>query len=490
MEYLEGATGPNLGYTPGGASEKIQEKLVTTYSHESGCPSVSQESNYDTVGSIETNVANGFTMAAVGDLIVSRSLTRGQHPGFGDIVKILQEADVTFGNMETNIFDIRLFQGSPQAEYGGAYHVSLPALGPDLRAMGFNIVSYANNHSFDWGVEGMRETIRALDQNDIVHAGAGESLAQAGAARFLETARGRAGLVSFAATFTPLSRAADSAGEAPGRAGVNGLRLSRTIIVPPEMLRSLRRIRNALPGFRSGGDDPERVVLAGVTYAAGDEAGYSYEANAGDVVGILRNVRRGKQFSDFCIVANHGHEPGNWSQQPPDYERSFAQSLIDAGADAYVGHGPHQLRGIEIYKGRPIFYSLGNFIFDDLRTPIGADMFAAHDKDPRADTDAEVTADEMTRGYETAPGFLDPVFYESVVTVSRFEQNRLAELLLYPIELGHTKRLADRGIPCLASAPQAKAILERLKRLSEPFGTEITIENDIGYIRLRSDTAR
>lgn len=463
---------------------------MATHSHENVCPPVQQDSGYDTVGSIETNVADGFTMAAVGDLIVTRPLTKGQHPGFGDIVKILQEADVTFGNMETNIFDIRSFQGSPQAEYGGAYHVSLPALGPDLRAMGFNIVSYANNHTFDWGVEGMRETIRALDQNDIVHAGAGESLAQAGAARFLETARGRVGLVSFAATFTPLSRAVDSAGEAPGRAGVNGLRLSRTIVVPPEMLESLRRIRNALPGFRSGGDHPERVVLAGVTYTAGDEAGYSYEPNTRDVAEILRNARRGKQFSDFCIVTNHGHEPGNWSQQPADYERSFAHSLIDAGADSYVGHGPHQLRGIEIYKERPILYSLGNFIMDDLRTPVGADMFAAHGKDPRIDTDAEVTADEMTGGYETAPGFSDPIFYESIVAVSRFEQNRLAELRLYPIELGHSRRLADRGVPCLASASQAKAILERLQRLSEPFGTEITIENDIGYIRLRSDTVR
>lgn len=124
-------------------------------------------------------------------ILVTRPLTKGQHSGFGEIVALLRKADVTFGNMETNIFNIRSFQGSPQAEYGGAYHVGLPALGADLKAMGFNVVGYANNHTFDWGVEGMRETIRALDQNDIVHAGAGETLADAGAARFLETARCR-----------------------------------------------------------------------------------------------------------------------------------------------------------------------------------------------------------------------------------------------------------------------------------------------------------
>ncbi|MET4328677.1 poly-gamma-glutamate capsule biosynthesis protein CapA/YwtB (metallophosphatase superfamily) [Bradyrhizobium sp. i1.15.2] len=459
-------------------------------SHENGCDPVQQGGSYDTVGSTATNVADGFTMVAVGDLIVTRPLTRGPDSGFSAIVRILHDADVTFGNMETNIFDIRSFNGSPQAEYGGAYHVSLPELGPDLKAMGFNFLGRANNHSLDWGVEGMRETSRVLDQNAIVHAGAGENLAQAGAARFLETPRGRAALVSCASTFTPLSRAADPAGEAPGRPGLNSLRLARSIVVPPEMLESMRRIRNALPGFRPGHDDPNRVMLAGVTFKTGDRAGYSYEADPRDVADILRNVRRGKQFADFCIITNHGHEPGNWSQEPADYEASFAHRLIDAGADAYIGHGPHQLRGIEIYKGRPIFYSLGNFIMDDLRTPVGADMFAAQGKDPRIDTDAEVTVSEMTGGYETDPGFSDPVFYESIIAVSRLEQNQLAELRLYPIELGHSKRLANRGVPRLAPAPQAKVILERLQKLSKPFGTDIAIEDDVGLIRLRSSQLR
>ncbi|TIP07361.1 CapA family protein, partial [Mesorhizobium sp.] len=136
----------------------------------------------------------------------SRPLTKYQHPGFGDVVEILREADVTFGNMETLIFDIRSFKGSPEAEHGGAYHISAPELGPDLKAMGFDMLSRANNHTLDWGLEGMRETSRLLDESGIVHAGAGENLAQAGAARFLETARGRVALVSFATTFAPMAR--------------------------------------------------------------------------------------------------------------------------------------------------------------------------------------------------------------------------------------------------------------------------------------------
>lgn len=131
-----------------------------------------------------------------------------------------------------------------------------------------------------------------LDQCGIVYAGLGENLAQAGAARFLETPRGRVALVSFASTFTP-TRARNPAGEAPGRPGVT-----------PEMLESLTRIRGSLPNYRCDREDSDRVVVSGVTYKAGEKVGYTYEA------------------------------------------------------------------------------SLGNFIMDDLRTPVGADMFDAYDKDP------------------------------------------------------------------------------------------------------------
>ncbi|MBX5242654.1 CapA family protein [Rhizobium sp. NLR22b] len=441
-----------------------------------------QVGSYDIIGSLDTNVADGFTLVAVGDLIVTRALTKGNHAGFRNVVETLRGADVTFGNMETNIFDVRSFKGSPQGEHGGAYHVSLPELGPDLKAMGFNLVSYANNHTFEWGAEGMRETCRALDETGIVYAGVGENLSQASAARFLETPRGRVSLVSFASTFTPMSRACDPAGQAPGRPGLNALRLREEIIVCQPMIENLRQVRNALPYYNPELDD-HCVTIAGARFKMGNKVGYSYLPDPVDVARILRDVRQGKQFSDFCIVTNHGHEPGNWSQQTPDYEQAFARNMIDAGADAYIVHGPHQLRGIEIYKGRPIFYSIGNFIMDDLRTPVGADMYAEYGRDPREHTDGEVTLSEMSRGYSTDPGFDDPIFYESVIAKSLYNENRLAEIRLFPIDLGHSKRFANRGVPSPADLLKARLILERLQRLSEPFGTKIAIENGVGVVR-------
>ncbi|MBT1159883.1 CapA family protein [Aminobacter anthyllidis] len=447
---------------------------------------MAQDGKFDNVGSTATNVVDGFTMVAVGDLMMRRPVTTNQRNGFQPIVEKLRNADVTFGNLETNIFDIRAFKGSPQVN-GDSYHVASPDLGPELKAMGFNILSYANNHTFDWGLEGMRETGRVLDQNGIIYAGVGEDLARAGAARYLETTRGRVALVAFAATFPPMARAGDPAGEAPGRPGLAALRLAHSVVIRPEMLTSLKQIRKELPDPLCC-ENEDQVVIAGTTFKSGEKVGYSFEPDARDVNEILRNVRGGKQYSDFLIVSNHGHEPGEWSQEPPDYEQSFARALIDAGADAYVGHGPHRLRGIEIYKRRPIFYSLGHFVFDNLQSVQGADYYARYNKDPRVDTVAELLVESMKDWARVDALEKEPpnreAFYQSIYTASRFEQNQLVELKLFPVGLGYSERLANRGVPRLAAQPEAEAILAHLQKLSRPFGTDITIENGVGIINV------
>lgn len=440
---------------------------------------------FDEAGSIETNVGDGFTMVTVGDLMMRRPITVNQRSNIGGVIEILRNSDVTFGNLETCIFDITKFEGSPQVN-DDSYHVGVPEVGPDLKAMGFTMLGRANNHVLDWGVEGMRETSNVLDRYGIIHAGVGDNLAKAGGPRYVETRRGRVGLVSLAATFPAFSRAGDSAGEAPGRPGLNALRLQRSITVSEELFESLRSLRQGLPDpdwqAQADATDRERVHLGGATFEVGDKVGYRYEPNAKDVSNIIRNVRQGKQFSDFLIATNHDHELSHSDEYPADYVQEFAHKLIDAGADAYISHGPHILRGIEIYRGRPIFYSLGNFVFDNLQSVEGRDYFDAYGLNPMVDSVADLLVAAMNdwcTKLEDARGL-----FESVVATTRFEGNRLAEMRLYPIVLGYSERLADRGVPKLASAAQARAILERLQRLSEPFGTQIAIENDIGVIRL------
>ena len=428
--------------------------------------------------------ADGFTVAAAGDLIIARPI-----PVTGDptspvlgAVRILQAADVTFGNFEGSAIDIRNFKGYPAAEFGGMWLIGAPEVAKNLKDMGFDVLSRANNHTTDWGVEGMRETSRVLDAAGLVHAGSGETRSAARAARYVNTDKGRVAVVSMASSFTPLSRAMDPLGEAPGRPGLNPVRTTRYNIVTREMMEALRKIREAQPRGSTRvppNENPDELQLFGTWYRVGDRPGFTYQINEVDEREILKSIRLAKENSDFVIATIHAHDPGNWSQEPADFLPKLAKAAIDNGADQFIGHGPHQLRGIEIYKGKPIFYSLGNYIFElNLQEPVAPDLYEQFNTDPKQITDAEFNEAWRERG------FTNEVFYQSVIAVSRFERGQVVEIKLHPVDLGLNARDANRGSPRLATPAVAQTILERLQRLSEPFGTGIVIEGNVGVIRV------
>ena len=115
------------------------------------------------------SVADGFTVAAVGDCIIARPVS--QTPGFASVGKLIRDADSAFGNFEGTAIDLSRTPAVPQAEFGGVWIIGAPAVARDLKSIGFDIMSRANNHATDWGLEGMRQTSRALDEAGIVHAG-------------------------------------------------------------------------------------------------------------------------------------------------------------------------------------------------------------------------------------------------------------------------------------------------------------------------------
>jgi poly-gamma-glutamate synthesis protein (capsule biosynthesis protein) len=457
------------------------------------------------------NVADGFTLAAVGDLIFSEPLSGLQDEPFEAMLSRLHSADATFGNLENTLIDLQSFPGYPQAESGGGHLRGSPAVAKDLRNMGFNLVSRANNHTTDWGIEGMRATDQAADQAGLVHAGTGYNRAAARAAHYLQTARGRVALVSMAlsnrvqgatgTSATPMSLAADPVGRAPGRPGLNALRIKPYTIVSPEMMQSLRQIHDALPPAALQAEAQEKRVprpekqeeeektadlsLFGRDYRVGDKAvRFAYDMNDNDLREILKSIRQGKQNSDFLIATVHAHEPDNWSEEPADFLPKLAHAAIDAGADAFIGHGPHRLRAIEIYQGKPIFYSLGNFFFQvTTQEPVPAGVWEEVKGDPNALTENEVMA-KLLKGWFDAP-----VWYQSVIAVSRFEHGKVAEVRLYAVDLGFTAKGVNQGIPRLASPAVAKTVLEELQRLSKPYGTTLAIEDGVGIIRLQEMTS-
>lgn len=439
------------------------------------------------------NIPAGFTLVAVGDLIITDAIHARLRRAAPDLLALLQNADVTFGNFEGTAVDLQKFGGYPSALAGGSWLISTPAVAPDLRLMGFNLISRANNHTTDWGVEGMRYTDGLFAQAGMVHAGTGETLAQARAPAFLSTPAGRVSLVALASRFEANARAIDPLGQIPGRPGLNALRTTRFVQVSPQRLAVLAAIRDALPkgmmrkSVLTADDKNGTVTLFDIKYRAvdelGDEVGFTFTMDERDRKAILHNVRQAKQTSDFSVVSIHTHEPGNYSELPPDFMPVIAREAIEQGADAVIGHGPHQLRGIEIYQGKPIYYSLGNFFFmENQQQPITRDEYEKDKVEPMSMTAAEFMEHRRVHGV-----FKEQIWYESVVAVNRYDgAGALAEIVLHPIEMHwENERDADRGIPRLAFGDDAVRILKRLQRLSQHYGTAISIDGGVGIISLK-----
>jgi poly-gamma-glutamate synthesis protein (capsule biosynthesis protein) len=352
--------------------------------------------------------------------------------------------------------------------------------------MGFKIVARANNHVTDWGVEGMRMSDRLLDEAGLAHAGSGDTLAAARAGRFYDTPTTRVALVSMASTFTPNSRAEDPLGEVFGRPGLSALRTKRTYVVPPEKLAQLAAIREGRPyDLMERKPTDTEVDFFGLTFRADPQqsgVGVAFKQDPRDEGQILQAIRQAKQTSDYVIATMHTHEAGNFSEIP-DFQRDFARKTIDAGADQFIGHGPHQLRGIEIYKGRPIFYSLANFSFmlNDMR-PLTPDFYEMANVE-------RVTGQTQAEYSETfrKKWFAEAYWWESVVVVTKYgKDGALAEIRLYPIELNVNAREMDKGIPRLAAREQGDRILAHLRDLSAPLGTTIQLDNGVGVIRAKT----
>jgi poly-gamma-glutamate synthesis protein (capsule biosynthesis protein) len=429
-----------------------------------------------------TPIADQFTITGVGDLIYLRPMLATIEARSPELLRLLRGADVTFGNFETSVIDLAETRAVPQAESGGTWMHADPGVPADVRAMGFTIVSHANNHATDWGVEGMAETGRHLTAAKLVWAGTGNTMAAARAPRYLDTAKGRVAIVAATSTFTPMSVAANPVGSVPGRPGVNSLRTRRSTVVSESELEMLAGLAERSE-LRSDGRKADGVMLMGSHYMAGPARGgklaFSYRPNQRDIGENLMSIRQARQNGNFVIFSVHNHEPSNASQEPAAFAIKLAHDVIDAGADVYMGHGPHQLRGIEIYKGRPIFYSLGNFaMMNNSLDEIPDDMFQQYGVAPGAATVPELLQARNARS------FSDPNLYESVIATSRYSNGQVVEIKRYPIDLGVDAKGANKGVPAMASPARGQAILERLQLLSAPFGTKISIEKGIGIIRI------
>jgi poly-gamma-glutamate synthesis protein (capsule biosynthesis protein) len=419
-----------------------------------------------------------LTLALAGDAILTRKLTVYTEPEFLEIRDVMRNATATFVNAEMLFLNYDEPDVVPASQSGGTYMRAQPELLDDLKWLGVDLLSTANNHSLDYSFGGLRANTRWIEKAGLVAAGTGENLAEARAPSYLETPGGRVALIAVSSSFAPFNLAGPQRKDMRGRPGLNPLRVQTTYVVPNDRFQQLQQLRSDL-GLRGGRPDTQQVQLGGATFRKGDGYQVANIINQQDLDEITAQVRDAKRQANWVIVSSHTHQGG---AEALDFFVQFTHAVIDAGADVFVGHGPHVLRGIEIYKGKPIFYSLGNFLMENETIELQpwenySGVALAGEALPGEFYDAR---NEQGGGSFPAQA----AYWEAVVAVPQFQGGRLTEIALHPITLGFGLDRAQRGRPLAAKGELARKIITRLQDLSKPFGTTIAFENGRGIIRL------
>ena len=424
-----------------------------------------------------------IAIALTGDTLASRRLIGYREPEYLALRDILHAADVSITNAETLFHE---YEGAPVSDSGpyGTYAACDPAVIDDLRWMGFSMVSTANNHAVDYGEVGVLANIRNLKERGMPFAGTGSTLTEAAAPVYLDTPKGSVALIGVTLTMPPADhRAGEPRGPIKGRPGANTVRHTVVHTVPSAEFDALREVGRGLslgPRFQDG---ESRLTLFGQTFVRGEAYSKSSVANEADVALNLRWISDARRMADWVIVSMHNHERGASLEEPAEYAIAFAHACVDAGADVVFGHGPHQERGIEIYHGKPILYALGNFVLhNDLIKWEPWDLYARYGLGPTATT-ADVY-DYRSAG-DTRGMAVEPIRWQTVIAQVVFSAGALAEIRIYPVELGYsTGKRSQRGRPLLATGEMATEILCRVQRLCAAYDTRLEIEEDVGVIRV------
>lgn len=238
----------------------------------------------------------------------------------------LRKADIAFCQLEVNLTDrgVRL----PQVRHT---HRAKAATASALKDAGFTVVSFSGNHCMDWGAEGFSDTIDNLQAAGLAVVGVGASIVQA-RAPVVQTANGvRVAFLAYS-SILPANYWADD--NRPGCA-------------PMRAWTIYEQIETDQPGT------PCRTHTF---------------ANRADLAAMVADVKAAREVADVVVMSIH------WGIHfvpavLADYQAEVGHAAIDAGVDLVLGHHAHILKGVEVYRGKPIFYSMGNFAIDLRMTP-------------------------------------------------------------------------------------------------------------------------
>lgn len=256
------------------------------------------------------------SVAVTGDVMFARkmpnvlSMDSSPFAGVSDVVSNVDLLLVNFENAATS---------SGNAVKGDVPLSCDPSYVPLLKANNNTVASLANNHAFDYGIEGMKDTVKNLKDAGITPIGAGETEDEAHQAVVKE---------------------------------INGRKI--TILNYMDSNNFAEYSYDVMP------------------YANGSTPGYS----AYDSADAQKQIA---EHNDSDIIIAYLHFGNEYSNSPNEDQVKIAHELIDYGADVVLGSHPHVTQGIEVYKGKPVFYSLGNFIFDQSNTATHSAYFVKLD---------------------------------------------------------------------------------------------------------------
>lgn len=407
-----------------------------------GCRSNDESASFAGPGSCESGTPE-LSLFIAGDSLIVEPWSAVADPLFVQLVDEVRAADVAVTNLETVIHE---FKGYPQADSGGIHMTSPPVVAAELAWAGFDVVAHANNHAFDYGSIGVLETLEHVRKAGLVLAGSGEDLQSAREPGYFESPKGILGVVSAATTFVAYGRAGRSRSDVHGRPGLNPLRIvwNRKVPLAGSIAVTIRT---------KGRVDPKDL-----------------EAN-------LDGVRVASARADLVVFSLHAHDGGPWLS-------ALARQVIDAGADVVHIHGPHEVRGIEIYRCRPIFYGLGDFVYQAQHVRrVPADSYEGFKMKE------DSTWDDLTKRRETAGDwslYKNSAAWEGLGAVVNFGRTGAKEVRLRPVDLGFDRPVLDRGVPRLAGPQLGRKIIGDVIEASRPFKTSITYveAENIGLITL------
>ncbi|MDE1993521.1 MAG: CapA family protein [Rhizobiaceae bacterium] len=411
-------------------------------------------------------MTSSFTIAVTGQSLIKHDLRDVDTAGFRGVAELLRGADLSFTNFESTILGSH--GGWPLK--GSFFGCSEPFVLNALQDMGIQALSLSNNHAFDLGPPGILSTIEEVEKRGFLHGGIGRNQVEAArAARGLFAGRKVALVAMDGGPGPDFMYAADGGHGRPERAGVNRLRLTQVLEVDDHAFEALGTIRDKIgytarhlgndiqPDDVPSLDHDKEIAIARAIFRRSDGFGRTVKIDEDDMSRNLSAITSATEEGSLVIAYLHHHHWATDWYQMPDWVGGVAKRCIDAGAAMFVSHGAPVLQPIEIYRGRPIFYSLGNFIF--------------HVKS------------------ENSPWRAREV-WESVIGLCSFgKDDALAGISFHPIAIGGSDALASdaleqRRAPELVCGKDAERILQRFRDQSAKLGADVEIKDGAGFLRI------